>query len=160
MRTAVPTTTLIHKIPLSLALKADGSVAITCEVAGICADPTSKQLLLLHKPGSKSSNHLYCYTIATPPANDKFVYYLSVYSGEHTEALVAWQQPGGLATSPTFDLGDGEAASVISVSVLAEPRLITTDGVNDGSLVLSAPPRTFAGRRHVKSDFQGGEDGV
>lgn len=157
----MPKPTIIHKTPLTLILKDDGTVDITCEVPGITIDHPPGQLVLTHKAEPGNGHHLYCYTISPPRATAQFIYYAIVLAGPHPEALKPWPQQKGVSTSPTFDIDDVHAASCcLTVVVTAEPRLGDGDAVNGPRPEIAAAPRPYVGRRHVKSEFQGGGDRI
>lgn len=152
----------LHKIPLTVILKDDGTVDLTCDVPTILAEHDGDALKLTHQPPQpKETRHQYCYTIANPRATAEHVYYTSVFSGLDPEELQPWPQEKGVSQSPVFDLAPGEIEHVVSVVVLAERRAAAVParaGVNVKARTLAAAPKPYAGRRHVKSDFQGGDD--
>lgn len=155
----MPKTTLVHKIPLTLVVDPE-SVDIACDVPGVVVLDRPAQLVLRHKRSTDSDLHQYCYTIDTPPPTDDAVSYLAVYWGPNPESLTLWPAPhGGLWTSPTFKIGAQGASHCVLVVLHREPRVSTTARLNAtrGGI---AQPKTVAARRHVKSDFQGGDDEV
>ena len=152
----MPKPTLVHKIPLTLLVDGD-TVDLDCDIPGIIVKKPPSQLCLSHRRQPESNHHRYCYTIDTPPPTKESMRYIAVFWGPNPEALTPWPSPqGSVWTSSAFEIGEQES-HCITVVVLHEPRMGAARGINAPRDTI-AQPKASAGRRHVKSDFQGGDD--
>ncbi len=158
--TTMPTNkpVIYHKLPLTVTFGSGEHIDLTGDIPGVMISNTATGLkLTLPAPVPANVEHQYYYTIAAPKADQAEVHYVAVFSGSDRESMTIWAQENGASRSPNFTLASGKHKMFINVVVVSEPRGAGPQ-INNQDTPAPTVARARTSTRHVKSEYQGGDD--